>query len=268
MEESKITYFQYFKDLGYPVFISLDTGIFGEGQTETVLEQIGFGKVEKQEFEKLSKAEYFRHIQLMKLTPKAARQVGAFQHSDKFSFEKIIPGNGYKIYRHKGQALGVFSLRAKDWEIGVYKDFFSQENSASARISLSRLVAWALAPLGVIGFWGVSVEEGAVIMKNYSSMGEWFSIDLDKEIILTFEGVKELEADFSFIRLDNALNGQSKRMRSEELLSFLTMHTTFFDHNGLSIPARQMVQMLSKNFTGLIYPKENFVPRMQKSLDL
>ena len=55
-------------------------------------------------------------------------------------------------------------------------------------------------------------------------------------------------------------------MTNEELLSFMSAHSSYLDYQGLSVPVRQMIQTLAKMTEGLVHPEESFRPRTDLSL--
>jgi hypothetical protein len=118
----------------------------------------------------------------------------------------------------------------------------------------------------LVGFWGVSVDDGMVAQRPIDSRGEVVFIDVVGLRMISFEGVKKLRPHFKILRLDPTLKGRNIKMTSEELLSFLSAHCSYMDTSGLSVPVRQMIQALSKMTEGLLHPQESFRPRTDLSL--
>jgi hypothetical protein len=131
---------------------------------------------------------------------------------------------------------------------------------------MNRYLSWALAPLGIIGLWGVPVDEGVVVMSQKNAGGEGVFIDINRRVIMGLDGVKPIKGRFQLLRLDSTLKGRSITMSKEELLSFLMAHIIYFDYDGPSIPVRQMVQTLLTLARGIVYPRENYRPRSGLSL--
>lgn len=262
-----LTYFQYFKDLDYPIYLGVHLGDFDADTVVNFLEAMNFQEVEDKIVEENREKYGFRLLKIARAKKRVMKQIGSFMESDRFAGEKIIPGTGHQIYRFQGHALLVYSLRAKEWEMGMIKDFGADEFQTIHRMIIQRFLSWSLAPLGICGFWAMAVDEGAVVLTPYQSLGEAVFIDLREDKVLTLDGAKELDSDFSFVRLDTTLKGRSKEMSIEELFGFLTVHCSYFSYEGLSVPVRQMIQTLAKNILGVVIPESHFVPRAgQKTL--
>jgi len=150
--------------------------------------------------------------------------------------------------------------------MGCFDNFAEDTNDYSFKVIINRYLSWAMAPLGLAGFWGVPVDEGMVVMSEQGSRGEATFVDLNNQRIISIEGQQKMKARFNILRLNNAIKGRNIRMSQEELLSFLTMNSTYFDDHGLSVPIRQIIQMLTRAATGLIHPEESFRPRADLSL--
>ena len=106
-----------------------------------------------------------------------------------------------------------------------------------------------------------------MVVQRYSeSKGEAVFIDVKNERVITQDGVKKLTTRYKMLRLDPTLKNRNIKMTSEELLSFLTSHCTYFDTNGLTVPVRQMIQVVTRSTEGLYHPEESFKPRTDLSL--
>lgn len=273
MEKMEFRYFQYHSEKDFPVFLGVydDGGKFADSLTSLV-EQMNFremGDSEVEEMEKtLSKNSFARLLRVKPASLKVIRQIETAMHSDRFGAESILPKEGYKVYRYRGQALLVYSYAADAWECGVTDTFgVGDEGIFAARTVLNRYLSWALAPIGVVGFWGVPVEEGMVVLKQKESQGEAVYIDLNERSILSMDGKSKMPTRFKILRLDPRLKGKNIKMTSEELLSFLSVHTAFFDPSGNSLPVRQILQAISRMGEGLIHPKESFQPRKEAEIE-
>jgi hypothetical protein len=162
--------------------------------------------------------------------------------------------------------LMVYSFGVKEWKLGCYKDFGSNQVLLASRMTINRFLTWALIPHGIIGLWGVSVDDGLVAQRASDSKGEVVFFDIKGLRLLAIDGVKKIKPNFKILRLDPTLKGRNIKMSSEELISFLSTHCSYLDSSGLSIPVRQMLQTLSKMTEGLIHPQESFRPRTDLSL--
>lgn len=269
MEDKKYTYFQFQKDLELPIFVRVELNKFNAGLL-SFLSQMRFIELSEKEAKEvpdiLNKNIYARVLTFEEATSVVSRQIENSIESDRFGVESIIPKDNYRVYRHKGVSLMIYAFEHTEWTLGVYNDFGNKENIMAYRSIINRYLSWTLAPLGIIGFWGVPVEEGMVVLKQKESEGEAVYLDIRKRKIISVDGVKKMPAQFKVLRLDPNIKGRNIRMNSEELFSFLSVSTTYFDYAGHSVPVRQMLRTLSKLTDGLIHPKESFQPRTDLSL--
>lgn len=266
---SKKTYFQYQKDLNLPIYISADLATF-EASFAEFLVKMKFHKLgEKEEAAaliELKKNNSARILHVSEASPLVAKQIQSTMETDRYGGESIIPRDGYRVYRHKDVGLMVYSFGAKEWQLGCYKDFGGSNYIFASRVIINRFLSWALVPHGIVGLWGVTVDDGMVAQKAADSKGEAVFIDVKGLRMITLDGVKKLRPHFKILRLDPTLKGRNIRMTSEELLSFLSAHCSYLDSSGLSVPVRQMIQALSKMTEGLVHPQESFRPRTDLSL--
>ena len=199
-------------------------------------------------------------------SPIVAKQIQSTMESDRYGSESIIPKEGYRVYRYKDLALMVYSFTAKEWQLGCYRDFGAPTLIIPSRVILNRFLSWALVSQGIVGFWGVGIDDGIVAQRPADSKGEAVFVDVVGFRLLTIDGVKKLRSHFKILRLDPTLKGKNVRMSNEELLSFLSTHCAYLDSAGLSVPVRQLIQALSKMSDGLLHPQESFRPRTDLSL--
>lgn len=266
---SKKTYFQYQKELNLPIYVTADITTF-EPALVDFLVRLKFTKLnEKEEAEALGqikKNNLARALHISEASPLVAKQIQATMESDRYGAESIIPKNGYRVYRHKDLGLMVYSFGAREWQLGCYKDFGAAEMAIGSRMMINRFLTWALVPHGILGLWGVTVDDGMVAQRLLESKGEAVFIDVVGLRMISVDGVKKMRSHFKILRLDPTLKGRNVKMTSEELLTFLSAHCSYLDPTGLSVPVRQMVQALSKITDGLYHPQESFRPRTDLSL--
>jgi len=264
---SSKTYFQYQKELNVPVFIAVNLEQF-EPTLSDFFGEMKFTKLSDKEvpgvLEAMKKNNKARFLNMGEATPNVARQIHGVMESDHYGVESVIPKIGYQVYRYKDQGLMIYSFGAKVWELGAYSNF--AQNKLSARMIINRFLTWALVSQGILGLWGVAVDGGVVLQRPKESKGEVVFIDVVGNKIFTMDGVKKLGPKFKVLRLDPTLRGRNIRMRHEELLSFMSAHTSYLDISGLSVPVRQMIQTLAKMTEGLVHPEESFRPRTDLSL--
>lgn len=266
---SKKTYFQYQKDLNLPIYISADLSTFDQSFADFLgkMKFVKLGdKEEASALVELKKNNLARMLHVTEASPLVAKQIHALMESDRYGAESITPKDGYRVYRHKDVGLMVYSFGVKEWKLGCYKDFGGASITYASRMVINRFLSWALVPHGIVGFWGVTVDDGMVAQKAADSKGEAVFVDVVHLRMITLDGVKKLRSHFKVLRLDPTLKGRNIKMKNEELLSFLSAHCTYMDSSGLSVPVRQMIQALSKMTEGLIHPQESFRPRTDLSL--
>jgi len=267
--EKEFTYFQYYKDLNIPIFIKLSLADF-EIDMASFLNEICFSQISSQEFKKFEETvkdkSKIKILRFSEATPAVAQNIHFFHEGDLFGLESITYKKNYKIYRYKGISIGIFSVGAREWELGCFSNFGISASKAACVTIINRFLSWGLSSSGVVGFWGVPVDEGVVVMNQHDSKGEAVFFDLYKNVVYTMDGVKKLGPGFVIMRLDRILRNRNIRMSSSELASFLAVNCCYFDTDGLSLPIRQMIRTISLNISGLIHPKENFKPRTDLSL--
>lgn len=270
MENSnqEFTYFQFRRSEEYPVYLRIQTGEY-EGEVSNFLKTMGFSVVQAEDLAAVESTLNTR-INARLLTVQVAgsqssRQIEEATESDRYGLESIMPKPGYRVYRYKSFGIIVYSFNATEWQLGCYRNFGSNATALESRTVINRYLSWALAPLGVVGFWGVPVDEGMAMMKRDQSFGEVVFFDVQKRNALTMNGVVPIRSKFSLLRLDN-VQKKPKRMSSEELISYLTNNSTFIDYEGPSIPIRQAIQELSRFTVGVFHPRENFTARRDISL--
>lgn len=263
-EGIKYTYFQYFKDLEFPIYIRVCLADF-DPDLEGFVREIGFTELKEAEEQRvwsdLKMRSSSRLLTISEASTVVAKQIEMAQESDKYGHESIIPKNGYGVYRYKNVAMMVYSLASHEWQLGVFSDFGSPRIEFASRAVLNRFLAWALSPLGIVGFWGSLVDEGAVVMKQSEAKGEVVFFDIVKKMTFSMDGHKKMRRRFKLMKLSESLKNRNMPMSPEELMSFLSVNCCYFDHRGQSVAIRQLIQTVARECEGLIHPKESFAPR-------
>jgi hypothetical protein len=264
-----MSYYQFQKDLALPVYISIDATHFEQGVHDFLL-KMKFSKLSDAEEAELLKIKNtkkdLRILHISEASAMVSKQIQATMESDRFGLESIIPKEGYRVYRFKNLGLMVYSFGAAEWQLGCYKDFGSRVNHAASSMLINRYLSWALTPFGILGIWGVSVDEGMVAQRAVESKGEVVFVDIRNQKIITIDGIKKMSPRFKVLRLDPTIRGRNVKMTNEEYLSFVSAHCSFFDYVGLSVPVRQMIQSFVKMTEGIVHPQESFRPRTDLSL--
>jgi hypothetical protein len=268
--EQNFTFFQFKKENDYPIYIKCQVQHFGP-ELLSFLKNMGFEKLSDTEREEVEQnmdvIPDCRVLLLTEASPLVARQIDQPQETDQYGKESLIPKEGYKIYRYKSHAMVIYSYVSIEWQMACFSDFGVEEDQNQAyRTIINRYLSWSLAPMGIVGFWGVPVKEGIVVMKQEDSIGEAVFFDMNNGLLLSMDGIKKVSPRFKILRLENNLRVKNKRMSKEELMGFLSHHTTFMDNRGMTVPVRQMVQVLAQTVEGMIHPKESFNPKSGPSV--
>ncbi len=269
MKENNWTYFQYQKEQGLPVFVRAELSGF-DASLSPFLKQMGFSEMENQEslaLESTLDTRFEGNLLTLKIAgPSVSRQINQVAEGDRYGSECITPKEGYKVYRFKSKALLVYSFGVSQWEMGCLSDFGDEAAFSDYRCIMNRYLSWALVAEGIVGFWGVPVEEGMVVLRRKESQSEAVFIDVRENRIFSIDGVTPLKSNFTILRLDSVLKDKNVPMNKEELISFLSVNSTFFDYQGLNVPIRQAIQSLAKVVSGIVHPRESFKPRTDLSL--
>ena len=266
---SKKTYFQYQKELNLPIYLSIDLGQFENSFADFIV-KLKFHRLSDKEeaaaLLEIKKNNHARILHISEASPLVSKQIQNSTETDRYGSESIIPKDGYRVYRHKDVGLMVYSFGAKEWQLGTYRDFGSNPASFAGRMIINRFLSWALVPHGIVGLWGVSIDDGMVAQRPIESRGEVIFIDIKGHRMISVDGIRKLGPNFKILRLDPTVKGRNIKMSNEEFLSFMSTHCSYMDSSGLSVPVRQMIQALGKMTVGLIHPLESFRPRTDLSL--
>lgn len=269
---SRKVYYQYQKDLNLPVYIGVDPQSFETGLGDFLVSMKFVKLNDKEEIDALvvmKKNNAARCLNISEASPAVSRQIQSTMESDRYGMESVIPKPGYQVYRYKNVGFMVYSFGVKEWQFGCYSDFGSNKDAdkkLAAKTVIHRFLSWALVHHGILGLWGVTVDDGMVLQRAVDSKGEAVFVDVVGNRILSVDGIKKLGPKFKVLRLDPMLRGRNVRMSNEELLSFMSAHCSYLDYSGLSVPVRQMIQTLAKMTEGLAHPEESFRPRTDLSL--
>lgn len=269
VDEKNYKYFQYFKELDLPVYLRVDLGEFNAALPPFLVEQ-KFEELSSQEVKELDAKfdgnDKARLLTFQVATPIVAKQIHMMRPTDKYGSESIIPKTGYKVYRYASAGMMVYSSASKEWTLGCFPEFGSENEDFSSKSILNRYLSWALSSQGIIAFWGVPVDEGIVVLNQKQSNGEAIYVDVLNKRVISLDGARDLKGSFCVLRLDPNLRNKNIDMKSEQLLSFLTTNVVYFDDRGLPMVQRQMIQAITKMAIGMVHPMESFKPRTDLSL--
>lgn len=265
--QKPIRYFQYYKEADYPVFVKLDNE-FLNSDFFKLLKELHFTELNSDEVK--ARAHLFSHrfcriLHVTEASPKTSQLIRNNSTDDRFGPESFTDLATHRVYRYKNQALIVYSFRFKEWQMGCYSNFAEGDNFFEAKMVMGRFLGWSLSVLGIVGFWGVPVEEGVVVNKPIECKGEVVFFDVKRMVMLTIDGEKKIKSAFTIIRLDNTLLNRNIKMTKEELVGFLGSSTVYVDYQGLTISVRQVIQEIAHFAQGIVHPAINFRPRMTLS---
>lgn len=257
--ENEIHYYQ-FQGMGeYPFLLKFE-GDEIVSCLKNELSVLGFKKIETKDAKKLPIQKFSAKIlKISMATPKVAREItmGA-PGLELMGPESISARGSYNVYKYKSVGMMVFANTSSVWELGVLNP---EAYKKEIKIILIRFLSWALATQGILGLWGVPVEEGIVVMKPITANHEVVFLDLKKMRMMTQDGSSPIYPGTQIIRLDEGLKQSARQMSKEQLVSFLSTHTTYLSHQGLHLNLREAIIELSSIFDGIILPTENFKPR-------
>jgi hypothetical protein len=225
-------YFQFQKQQGYPVYLRVGKEML-EGRFQKLINDLGFEELSAIELKKIPVQKLgTKVISLSRASARVTQQVMLPDSLDKFGHEVLSYRGEAHVYLYRKLGMMVFSPATSFWELGLVSRLETTEELMGLRVMLNRALSWALAPLGVIGFWGVATGEGFVAMKQGQSFGEAVLLDIDKQLMFSSTGIKKIEGGFTILRADKA--GPSARsISAEELISFLSTSNTYLSHLGL-----------------------------------
>ncbi len=250
LSNEKYTYYQYAKDQAIPVYIRLRVAEF-DPEIAGFLQIMNFTELGEKESEQaqqnIASNQLAKVLTIDEATPMVASQIRSNFDNDKYGKESIVQKSGYNVYRYKNMAMIVLSLASNEWLMGTFPEFGHSERDFESRIVLNRYLSWALAPMGIAGFWGRKVREGVVLGRMNDVKGEAIFIDYRNHNIFTMNGVKALRKSEMMIKLDPHHKYAPTKLRFEDAQAFLAIHTAYFGANGLPIANRQVITTLAKN---------------------
>jgi hypothetical protein len=264
-EAKKTVYYQFDRIQDLPIYVR-----FEDQNLETVLQdllkEVGFAKIDEEDFKshKLT-ANKTRVLNVVEASVRVTKQIGSFVETDTYGAESFTPLGDYDVYRYKGMAMMVTGDNNYQWHLGLVNIAHEKSYEIYKQV-FNRYLAFTLASYGVVGFWGVPVDEGFVVMNSQMSNGEAVYIDWKNQKILTQDGAKSLNPFTQVLRLDSTLKGRSIEMRQEELLSFLSTHTTYMSYTGLHHKLKEQLIIMASEIHGVVYPLENFQHRSTQTI--
>ncbi len=268
-EFQRFTYFQFFREDNYPIYLRIYMPDFNSELYET-FQEIGLQELADDEIYKvqdvLSQNSLGRILTVREAGLNAGRQIEQTMESDRYGKESIVPGDGYRVYRYRGVGLIVYSMGAQEWELGCFHTFGQGvQGKIQAKIVLNRYLGWSATNLGILGIWGNCIDEGIVLLNPSKAEGESVYIDIFQKKLLYAGSRKNIKGKFRIIKLDSFANNEGHALKKEELMSSLIKYTTYFEYTGQSVGQRQMLFSLAQMVEGWVAPEENFRPKQNLS---
>ena len=249
MEQSNFTYYQFYQNLGYPIFIRLGVSL-KEGRVQKLIKDLGFEELDSKTAKKIAVNKMLTKVlTVTKASPRSYQQIMGSSSLDVYGKEVLTKNKNFDIYLCRRIGMMIFSQYSNVWELGVASDLETTEDLMAMRVMLNRFLSWALAPLGVVGYWGITSNEGIVVMKQDQSFGEVVYIDIHKNAVLSSTGHAKLEGGLKILRSAKSPN-YSKKINREELISFLSTSTTYFAHGNLPINLKRVVMKIGSMAIG------------------
>lgn len=252
MNNIKWTYYQFKKKHQYPVYVRLHPEIELSKLTQ-VLSEVGFELLSESEVRgiNLQKAG-MKLLTVQEATGKVLNQLQTSDTLDQYGLENLSIHSGVTVYTHRKVALMMTPSGKPLWDMALVTSTHTNEQLVGMRVVMTRYLALALAPFGVISYWGTSKDDGVIIMKQNQSSGESVFIDHKKKLIFSFHGETQFQHGLHIHRLD-----QNKKVGSalsrEELMSFLSVSTCLMSFTGLSPEMKKSIVDLCLNSSASYY---------------
>lgn len=261
MKEQKLSYYQFKSKLNYQVFLRFEDAAL-EAQLAETLEIMGFDLLDEDTFKQLDFKRYKTKIlKISRASLNVAKQISQMNHlNDKFGAESLNQMGSYDIYRFRDVGMMIYSEINPMWELGLK----TTDNKEAIRCILTRFLSFAFTATQtqVVGFWGVPVDQGVVLMSPKKSNYEAVFFDLARNEIVCYGQVKAIESEVEILRLDESFSNNMKVMTREELLSFLSVSTCHLSYSELNQNIREVIFKICHMSKGFVYPEENFKPRL------
>ncbi len=248
----KWTYYQFKKKHQYPVYVRLHPEVELSKLTQ-VLSDTGFEILSDTEVRTISLQK--AGIKLLTIQEAAGKVLGQLQLSnglDQYGAESLSIIGGVSVYTFKKVALMSTPSGKPLWDMALVTNIHTTEHLFGLRVAVTRYLSMALAPFGVVAYWGTAKDDGVIVMKQNQSNGEAVLIDHKKKLIFSYHGETHFSHGLHFHRLD-----QNKKMglnlSKEELMSFLSVSTCLMSFTGLSPEMKKAIVELSMSSTGSYY---------------
>lgn len=179
--------------------------------------------------------------------------------------EVVYKKLAHSVYVYKDFSTLIYSSQAREWNCyfnGNEQLWANIELNVLFKIVIGRILSLVFEKTSIVGFYGVPVKEGVVIMNAKEAKGEFVFFDVNNKVIYTQDGTKKFDLSNKILRLEASNSSYEKKMRKEELYSFLMARTMLLSlgvNNGYQINA---VKLLTNLSDGVIFPERSFKARI------
>ncbi len=266
---TSLKWFVFQKDLNLPIYIRCNINEF-HSNLVAFLSSMKFTELsEKEVFKAEMRMKHDKNVRVLEIRPSSsivAQQIKFAIESDVYGAESIVPRDGHRVYRYKEIAIILYSFGLSEWVLGCFKDFGTGPDNMAYKCVINRYLSWALAPMGIVGFWGKVTDEGIFVLKQRDSQGESVFLDIQANRAVSSKGIEVLHIGSKVFRRDETpVKGQIIRMQKEQFMSFLMQYTNYLDYSGPSVPIRQAIREITQKLEGgVVYFEDN--PKIRTDL--
>jgi hypothetical protein len=248
MDNVKWGYFQYRKNIGYPVYLRFKQEELHPKFVHLVLE-MGFQELTEAESKKIPiNRPHTRILTIQCASARLQQQINGSDLLDKYGQESLSIQAGTPVYTYRKVAMMAIPSSRTLWDLAINHDMSQTDQMVGMRIVLVRYISQAMAMQGVLAYWGTVKDENVIIMKQQQSFGEAVLIDFNKKLIFSNGGETRLGSSLKIIRKDKEVNS-SHPIGQEELISFLCVSTCLLTFNGITPSMRKAIYDLSAQAT-------------------
>ncbi len=249
MEATKLSYFQYRKNHGYPVYVRLKQEELNPKYTH-LLTELGFNSLTEAESKKIQLQRL--HTRVLTIQSASARlqmQITGSDILDKYGPESLSLQQGMPVYTYRKVGVMGLPLSKTLWDLAIHPDISQTDQMVGLRVILVRYLAQSLADLGVLCYWGTVKDDTVIIMKQLTSFGESVLIDLSKRVVFSNGGEMKLGPSLKIIRKDKD-SVSSSTMSREDLIGFLSVSTCLLSFSGITPSMKKSIYELSQFASG------------------
>lgn len=254
--EAKWSYFQYRKPQDYPVYLRVEP-VEGHSKLLHLFQEMGFGQIPEKDAKKISlQKPHTRMLTVQGAGARVQQQLNGSNLLDQFGHESLSLQGQTPVYTYR--RVGVMALPSSStlWDLAINNEMLQTEQMVGLRVVLTRFLAFALAELGVISYWGTVKDGTIIVMKQGDSFGEAVFIDEFLKMIFWNGGEMKLGTNLKFLRKDKG-HAVASKMSREELISFLSVNSCLLSFTGISGAMKRAIYALSAKSSASYAASEN-----------